>query len=44
MLTFRKTKIQSTHFGAVETNPTTIHKDVGLIPGLVQWVEDPALL
>ena len=25
------------------TNPTRIHKDVGLIPDLIQWVKDLAL-
>ena len=25
------------------TNPTSIHKDVGSIPGLTQWVKDLAL-
>ena len=28
----------------VETNPTRNHRVVGLIPGLAQWVNNPALL
>ena len=26
------------------TNPTSVHEDVGLIPGLAQWAKNPVLL
>ena len=39
-----KTSYRSSHCGAAEMNPTSIQEDVGLIPGLTQWVGDLAFL
>ena len=33
----------SSRRGSVVMNLTSVHEDVGLIPGLDQWVKDPAL-
>ena len=34
---------QSSHYGSVVMNQSSIHEDVGLIPGPTQWVRDPLL-
>ena len=37
------TNRQQSSCGSVETNPTHIHKEAGLIPGLTQWVKGSSI-
>ena len=34
----QKDLVGSFHCGSLVTNPTSIHEDLSLIPGLAQWV------
>ena len=39
-----RSKIESSHLGVGETNPTRNHEVASSIPGLAQWVKDKVLL
>ena len=36
-------KLKSSHHGSAVMNPTSIHEEASLIPGLAQWVKDSVL-
>ena len=40
MKSIRNKDTESSHLGSAVMNPTSIHEDAGLIPGLDQWVKD----
>ena len=40
---FKKRKFGSSYCGSEVTNSASVYEDTGSIPGLSQWVTDPAL-
>lgn len=35
--------LESFRCGSSEMNPTSIHDDMGSVPGLAHWIKDPVL-
>ena len=44
MVELKKIMLRNSHCGLVVANLTSIYEDLGLIPGLIQWVKDLVLL